>query len=383
MPFSPAALRTDTVGSLLRPEALHRARDSFAHGRIDAAALRAAEDAAIRDVVRLQRDLGLAVVTDGEFRRENWWIDFVSKLRGVAIEAGRGAAFRPAAAGPGVCQDPAHDHGRGYVPKTVRTVDRISADAPVVLPDYEFLASVAAGGVAKITIPSPTRLHFHGGRHVVSRGAYPDIEGFFADLAALYRREIEALEAAGCRYIQIDDPLLAYFLSPRMREGIAAEGDDPDARLARYVRLINECIAGRSARTRVGIHICRGNARGLALSEGPYDGLAEACFGGLAVDRFLLEYDDARSGGFEPLRFMPRGKEVVLGLVTTKRPELESKDLLKRRIDEAARHVDGDRLALSPQCGFASVVEGNAVTFDDQCAKLRRIVEVAGEVWGR
>ena len=295
------------------------------------------------------------------------------------------AAFVPTLPGAG-CADPSHDHApadvHDYVPKTVRTIGRVAAPGPILVDDYRALAALGQGGTVKVTIPSPTRLHFHGGRSVVSREVYPDIEMFFADLVRVYRREIAELEAAGCRYIQIDDPLLAYFLSPRMREGIRAEGDDPDARLARYVRLINDCISERSPQTRLGIHICRGNARSLALSEGPYDGLAEACFGGLEVDRFLLEYDDARSGSFEPLRFMPKGKEVVLGLVTTKHPALEAKDTLKRRIDEAAGFVDGDLLALSPQCGFASVVEGNAITQADQLAKLRLVVEVAAEVWG-
>jgi len=376
MSFTPTTIRTDNVGSLLRPPELLAARDNFTLGRIAAAELKAVEDRAINDVIRLQQDIGLAVVTDGEFRRENWWIDFVAKLQGVAIEDGKGAAFLRDMAKPDPSAKP-HD----YVPKTVRTTGHVHSDAPIVLHDYEFVAARAGTATAKITIPSPTRLHFHGGRNVVSQAAYPDIEKFFNDVATVYQREIAALEAAGCRYIQIDDPLLAYFLSPRMREGVQAEGDDPDTRLARYIRLINQCIAHRAPTTRIGIHICRGNARSLALSEGPYDGLAEACFNTLAVDRFLLEYDDARSGGFEPLALIPRDKEVVLGLVTTKRPDLEDRDMLKRRIDEARRYVRDDRLAISPQCGFASVVEGNAVTMADQEAKLRLVVDVAREVW--
>ncbi|MFT8243549.1 5-methyltetrahydropteroyltriglutamate--homocysteine S-methyltransferase [Roseomonas sp. BN140053] len=377
--------RADTVGSLLRPAVLHQARHRFAAGEIDAAALRQVEDAAIREVVRLQEEVGLPVVTDGEFRRENWWIDFVSRLRGVEIRDGASpsAGSGPATDEHGHDHDHGHDHGhaQGYVPKQVLTVSRIGADGPVTVADYAFLAA-ATDRLAKVTLPSPTRLHFHGGRGAVSRDAYPDIEEFFAEVAALYRREIAALEAAGCRYIQIDDPILAYFLSPRMRDGVRAEGDDPDARLRRYVRLVNDCIRDRAPDTRVGIHICRGNARSLALSEGPYDGLAEACFGELAADRFLLEYDDPRSGGFEPLRLIPRGKEVVLGLVTTKHPGLESKDALKRRIDEAARFLDPEQMAISPQCGFASVVEGNAIGPADQLAKLRLVVETAREVWG-
>lgn len=377
----PARLRTDNVGSLLRPLALIKARADRAAGHIDAAALRAIEDAAIIEVIRLQQEIGLAVATDGEFRREIWWYDFVAALRGVRIEEGKRATVLSDQRA-GDCTDPSHDHATAdYAPKTVRTIGRIAADGPITVEDYRFVAHHAGALVPKITIPSPTRLHFHGGRGVVSETAYPDIEMFYADLAALYQREIAALEAAGCRYIQIDDPVLSYFLSPQMRQGVVAEGDDPDARLARYVRLINACIAHRAPQTRIGLHICRGNARSLALSEGPYDGLAEACFNHLAVDRFLLEYDDARSGGFEPLRLIPQDREVVLGLVTTKRPELEERDLLLRRIEQASRFVNPDRLAISPQCGFASIVDGNAITMEDQAAKLRLVVEVAREVW--
>jgi 5-methyltetrahydropteroyltriglutamate--homocysteine methyltransferase len=377
----PARLRTDNVGSMLRPPALLAARADHAAGRIDAQALRRIEDAAIAEVIRLQQEIGLSVATDGEFRREIWWYDFVAALRGVQIEDGKRAPVLSDQRS-GDCADPSHDHAsHDYAPKTVRTVGRISADGPITEADYRFVAAHAGSLVPKITIPSPTRLHFHGGRTVVSETAYPDMEMFFADLASLYQREIAALEAAGCRYIQIDDPVLSYFLSPQMREGVIAEGDDPDARLARYVQLINECIAHRAPETRIGLHICRGNARSLALSEGPYDGLAEACFNHLKVDRYLLEYDDARSGGFEPLRLIPRDREVVLGLVTTKRPELEDRDLLLRRIEEATRFVDADRLAISPQCGFASIVDGNAITMDDQAAKLRLVVDVAREVW--
>ena len=268
------------------------------------------------------------------------------------------------------------------MPKRVQTIDKVSAPEPIALADYRFLASLTAR-VAKITIPSPTRLHFHGGRHTVSASAYPDTEEFFADVAAVYRKEIAALERAGCRYIQIDDPLLSYFLSPALRQEVIDEGDDPDRRLERYVRLVNECIQRRGPETAIGIHICRGNARSSWIAEGAYDGIAEVCFAGLDVDRFLLEFDDERSGGFAPLRFIAKGKQVVLGLITTKRPELESKSDIKRRVAAAAQLVDFESLAISPQCGFASVVEGNLITPDDQLAKLRLVVEVADELWGR
>ena len=363
--------RADQVGSLLRPAAVHEARERRARGAIDAAALRAIEDAAIRDVVAHQERIGLPVVTDGEFRRENWYADFVGGLRGVEIRA--------AAANPAFKDDP--DHDAGYVPKNVVTVGKLTRPEPVLVRDFAYLASVATR-TPKITLPSPSRLHFHGGRGVVSTAAYPDIEEFFADVVRVYRAEIAALEAAGCRYVQIDDPLFSYFISDRMRAEIIANGERPDERLARYVRLINDCIAERHAGTAIGIHVCRGNARSAWIAEGGYERIAEALLGGLHNDHFLLEYDDDRSGDFAPLRFVPPGKRVVLGLVTSKHGRLEERATLLRRIDEATKYVPLENLAISPQCGFASVVEGNIITQDDQWAKLQLIVDVSREVWG-
>lgn len=367
MTLQQTPLHVDTVGSLLRPRRLHEARAQHAAGRIDAAALTAVEDDAIAEVIRYQEDLGLPVVTDGEFRRENWWIDFVRKMHGIEITDGTGAAF-------------ADNEAPKYVPKSVRTTGKIWFEQPISVDDYRFVAD-RSSSIAKISIPSPTRLHFHGGRRVVSTEAYPDIEAFFNDVAEVYRREIAALEKAGCRYIQIDDPLLSYFLDPKLRAEIVADGDDPDRRLLRYVRWINQCIANRSPDTTIGIHICRGNARSTWLAQGTYEGLAEICFTQLNVDRFLLEYDDERSGSFAPLRHMPKGREVVLGLVTTKSPQLEDKAFLLKRLDEAAKVIDPTLTALSPQCGFASVVEGNLITDADQTAKLKLIVETAREYW--
>jgi len=246
--------------------------------------------------------------------------------------------------------------------------------------DFAFLAGTTARA-AKITLPSPSRLHFHGGRRVVSNTVYPDIEDFFADVVRAYRAEIADLEAAGCRYIQIDDPLFSYFISDRMRAEIVADGDVPEERLERYVRLINDCIAARHAETAIGIHVCRGNARSAWIAEGGYERIAEQLFGGLQNDHFLLEYDDDRSGGFEPLRYMPAGKRVVLGLVTSKRGALEDRDALVRRVEEATKYVALEDLAISPQCGFASIVEGNIITPDDQWAKLRLVVETARRIW--
>src|SRR5262249_21670205 len=244
------------------------------------------------------------------------------RLEGVEITAGGGQAF-------------ATNEAPRYVPKSVRVSGRVGAAGPILVDDFRFVQKHAKA-VAKIAVPSPTRLHFHGGRKSVSTEAYPDIEAFFSDVAAIYRAEIAALEAAGCRYIQIDDPLLSYFLDPKLRAEVVADGDDPDARLARYIRLINDCISERSPATTVGIHICRGNARSTWLAQGTYEGLAESCFAELKVDRFLLEYDDERSGSFAPLRFVPKGRQVVLGLVTTKHAQLEDKDALKRRPDAGA-----------------------------------------------
>jgi 5-methyltetrahydropteroyltriglutamate--homocysteine methyltransferase len=392
--------RADQVGSLLRPAELIRARGDFQNRVIGAAALRAVEDDAIRAVVARQEACGFNVVVDGEFRRENWWIDFCRGLGGVEIREGdpgqafvapptSGAATANAGAGAGVDhqaidrdhEDHGHDHGWKYVPKNVVTTGRVHAKAPITAPDYAYLQSVTSRA-AKVTLPSPTRLHFHGARAAVSTQAYPDIEEFFADLAKVYRAEIAALEAAGCRYIQIDDPLMTYFISERMRAEVVASGDDPEARLRRYVALTNECIAGRRADTAIGIHVCRGNSRSGWLAEGGYERIAEAVLGGLKVDHFLLEYDDERSGDFAPLRHVPRGVRVVLGLVTTKRGQLESADDLIRRIDAASRLVPLEDLAISPQCGFASTVEGNIITADDQWRKLERVVEVAQRVWG-
>jgi 5-methyltetrahydropteroyltriglutamate--homocysteine methyltransferase len=362
--------RADQVGSHLRPARLHEARARFKAGGINAAELRAVEDACIRDLVRRQEEIGFQIVTDGEFRRENWWIDFIRDIGGVEIKQGTGASFTKAG-----------DHDYKYVPLNVYTGAKISRPKPIATPDYAMLAA-ATSRMAKTTIPSPSRMHFHGGNAGVSNTVYPDIEQFFADVAALYRAEIADLEAAGCRLIQIDDPLLSYFISEHMQAEIIASGDKPEARLARYLALINDCIRDRRPETTIGIHVCRGNSRSGWMAEGGYERIADAVFSTLKVDRWYLEYDDARSGDFHPLRFIPKTPSVVLGLVTTKFPQMEHKDDLKRRIDDAAKYVDMDRLALSPQCGFASSVEGNIITEDVQWAKLKLVVDTAREVWG-
>ncbi|WP_408597736.1 5-methyltetrahydropteroyltriglutamate--homocysteine S-methyltransferase [Limnohabitans sp.] len=373
--------RADQVGSLLRPPELIAAREQFQHGQIDQAALRHAEDAAIAEVVKRQEACGFGVVVDGEYRRENWWIDFVQGLSGVEIQDGDPAQAFVAPNANQEDHDHDHDHGWKYVPKNVVTTGRLGANAPITAPDFSYLQGVTQR-TAKITLPSPTRLHFHGGRAAVSSTAYPDMEEFFADVVKVYQAEIAALEAAGCRYIQIDDPLMTYFISDRMRAEVVASGDDPQVRLQRYVDLTNACIAKRRPDTAIGIHVCRGNSRSGWISEGGYERIADTVLGGLQVDHFLLEYDDERSGDFAPLRHVPRGVKVVLGLVTTKFGRLENADDLVRRIDDASRLVPLDDLGLSPQCGFASTVDGNIITHDDQWRKLERVVEVARRVWG-
>jgi 5-methyltetrahydropteroyltriglutamate--homocysteine methyltransferase len=368
--------RADHVGSLLRPKALHEARAKFAKGEIAREALRAAEDASIRDAVRQQEEAGLPVVTDGEFRRAVWWGDFIFKIKGTALGGpDDSAAFK----GPGG-SDP------GYAPKIVLTTGKLARTAPIMEYDYACIAAANAAGGAhalpKVTIPAPSRIHFHGGRAAVDATAYPDLDAFWADIVSIYRAEIAALEAQGCRYIQIDDPVMSYFLQEPMREKLKARGEDPDETLATYVRVINEMIAARRPTTNAAIHICRGNARNAWAAAGGYAKIAEIIFPHLAVDAYLLEYDDERSGDFVPLTLIPRDKKVVLGLITTKHGTLESLDLLQRRLDDAARHFPLANCAVSPQCGFASTVEGNDIEMERQWSKLRLVVDLARAVWG-
>ncbi len=363
--------RADQVGSLLRPQGLLDARTDFEAGKLRREALKEVEDDAIRQIAKVQEGIGLRAVTDGEFRRKNWWVDFIGRLQGVELHEGDEKAV--------FISEPNNDWQ--YVPMDVKTVARLKVDANVLKSEFAFLSS-CTDGVAKITLPSPTRMHFHGGRGNVSEEVYPDIEDFFADIVGIYREQIAALESAGCRYIQVDDPLLTYFCSDRLRERLRVQGDDPDKALDRYVKLVNDCIAERQPDTQLSIHLCRGNSRSAWISEGGYEKIAEQVFPHLQPDAFFLEYDDPRSGSFEPLTHIPKERKVVLGLVTTKRGDLECKDELKRRVEEASQYVPIENLAISPQCGFASVVEGNIITFDDEVAKLSLVVETAEEIWG-
>ncbi|GAA0433439.1 5-methyltetrahydropteroyltriglutamate--homocystei ne S-methyltransferase [Acrocarpospora corrugata] len=365
--------RADHVGSLLRPAELLRARDDFSQGAITAAALREIEDAAIREVVRAQRDAGLRSATDGEFRRASWHMDFIYRLGGVTQATGERITVR-------FRND---EEELEFAPPAMRVAEPIRLTETIFEDDFTFLRdTVEPGTTAKLTIPSPNMVHYRGGPASIDAGVYPDLEDFWTDLAAAYNEEVLRLAELGCRYLQFDDTSLAYLNDPAQRAEIAARGDDADHLHLRYIKQINAALANRPADLRVTTHMCRGNFRSSWAAEGGYDFVAEALFGELAVDGFFLEFDDERSGGFEPLRFVPKDKHVVLGLVTTKSGALESKDDLKRRIEEASKFIDLDQLCLSPQCGFSSTVEGNSLTHEEQFAKIRLIVETAQEVWG-
>ncbi len=365
--------RADHVGSLLRPPELLNAREAFGAGRIGADELREVEDDAIRDAVALQRDAGLQSVTDGEFRRATWHMDFIYQLGGIEHAPGDiKVQFR-------------NEQGTvEWTPAAIQVGEKIHLDHTIFGDAFEFLKSTVDGAATpKLTIPSPNMVHYRGGRAAVDERIYPDMEEFWSDLCEAYADELRALGELGCTYLQFDDTSLAYLNDPRQREQIKERGTtDVEHLHEQYVRNINRALEGKPDDMTVTTHLCRGNFRSSWAAEGGYDFVAEALFGGLGVDGFFLEYDDARSGGFEPLRFVPKGKLVVLGLVTTKHGELESKDLLKRRIEEASRHVPIEQLCLSPQCGFSSTVEGNVVTREQEIAKLELIVETAAEVWG-
>jgi len=361
--------RADHVGSFLRPKFLLDAREQFKAGTIDAAKLRSVEDEAIRGVVKFQEDLGLRGITDGEFRRTYFHIDFLTQLDGVETKGGIAVSFHSAAGNV------------DFAPPVMQVTRKVRHAKPIQLADFQFLKS-ATSRTPKVTIPSPTMLHFRGGRNAISREAYPDLDAFYADVAAGYADELQSLGAAGCTYLQLDDTNLAYLCDEKMREGARSRGDDPNELPRRYARLINAAIANRPKNMTVCVHLCRGNFKSAWAAEGGYEPVAEVLFNELAVDGYFLEYDDARSGDFAPLRHVPKGKTVVLGLVSTKIGQLESKDDLKRRIDAAAKLVPIEQLCLSPQCGFSSTVHGNDIALESQTAKLRLVVETARDVWG-
>lgn len=362
--------RADHVGSLLRPDSVKRAREAVRQGTLGADRLRAIEDEAVAAMTRRQAGIGLMAATDGEVRRQNWWIDFIRAIPGIAIEQPVAAdSFAPGAAG-----------APAYVPLNVAVRDRIEWRAPVMLDDFRALARLSPV-MPKLTIPSPSRIHFHAGDAVAVPGVYPDVDAFWDDVARFYRSEIRALEAAGCRYIQIDDPVMSYFVDDGHIARMKARGMEPESTLARYVEVVNACVAGRDPSTYLTLHICRGNARSTWAASGGYAKIARTVFPAIDVDALFLEYDDDRSGDFAPLAHVGRQK-VVLGLLTSKRPTLEAPAQVMARIEEAARVIPLDRLGLSPQCGFASSEEGNLVTEDDQWRKLALCVDIARQVWG-
>lgn len=362
--------RADHVGSLLRPAELLEARDRHQKGELTDDALREVEDRCIQDVVKLQEDVGLKSITDGEFRRFIFHMDFLKKLKGVEERGGIATKFHK------------KDGEVDYAPPRLEVTGKLEHVQGIQWEDFKFLQS-ATKQTPKVTIPSPTMVHFRGGRKGISEQAYPDLKDFFSDLARCYREEIAGLYDAGCRYLQLDDTNLAYLCDPAQREAAEKRGDDPGQLPLTYADLINDAIDQRPNDMVAAIHLCRGNFRSAWIAEGSYEPVAEVLFNNINVNAFFLEFDDERSGDFSPLRLVPKDKIVVLGLVTSKRRELESKEGLIARIEEAAKYIDLDQLCLSPQCGFASSAYGNDVTVDDQIAKLRLIVEVAEEVWGR
>jgi 5-methyltetrahydropteroyltriglutamate--homocysteine methyltransferase len=362
--------RADHVGSFLRPAYLLEARDRFFNQKsISAAELRAVEDRAITEIVKFQQDVGLQSITDGEFRRTYFHIDFLEQLGGVKTDIP--VTVRKA------------DGTEELAPPVIRVIDKVRHAKNIQLADFEYLKSqVAAGLTPKVTIPSPTMLHFRGGRAGISREAYPELEpSFYDDVADAYGAELQSLYDAGCRYVQMDDTNMAYLCDEKMREAARQRGDDPNELPHRYAGFINKVVARKPAGMTLAMHLCRGNFKSTHAAAGNYEPVAEALLSEMNLDAFFLEYDDDRSGDFRPLRYLPKGKIVVLGLVTTKFGELETKDALKRRIDEAAKYAPLEQLCLSPQCGFSSTVHGNNIAVEDQRRKLALVVETAQEVW--
>src|SRR5438309_6292642 len=368
-----APFRANHVGSLLRPPELRQAREKREKGEISAAQLREVEDRCIRDAVKMQEDVGMQGITDGEFRRTLWHADFLSEIEGVKVVEG----LLPDSAKH--FQNPDSDVQRS--PTQFVVTGKLGHPRGIEVENFKFLASVTKN-TGKQCIPSPSLVHFRTGRGGVDKAAYPDMGEVFADLARVFRDEIAQLAQAGCTYLEIDDVNFAYLCDPKMREGARKIGEDPDKLPALYAELINECIKDRPANMSVCTHLCRGNFRSSWVAEGGYDPVAEVLFNALKVEGYFLEFDTPRAGNFAPLRYLPKDKKLILGLVTTKSGELEKPDDLKRRIDEASKLVPLDQLGISPQCGCSSTVLGNKLTIDDQIAKLKLVVQVAKDVWG-
>ncbi|MFT2792326.1 cobalamin-independent methionine synthase II family protein [Serratia sp. T13T92] len=361
------AFHADVVGSLLRPAALKTARQQIQNGEIDAAQLRAVENEQIRHIVGKQQEIGLQVVTDGEFRRAWWHFDFLEGLDGVeGYDVEQGIQF----------------NGVQTKARGIKVTGKLGFSNHPMLEDFRFLKSVAGDAVPKMTIPSPSVLHFRGGRKAIDPQVYPELDSYFDDLAQTYRDAIKAFYDAGCRYLQLDDTVWAYLCSDDQKRQIRERGEDPEQLARTYAEVLNKAIAGKPDDLTIGLHVCRGNFRSTWISEGGYEPVAEILFGQVNVDAFFLEYDNERSGGFEPLRFIRPGKQqVVLGLITTKTGELEDPTVVQQRIKEATQFVDMKQLCLSTQCGFASTEEGNSLSEQQQWDKLRSVVNIAASVW--
>jgi 5-methyltetrahydropteroyltriglutamate--homocysteine methyltransferase len=364
-----SAFRVEHVGSFVRPERLLAAVRARKAGKLEDEELKGIQDGCIREIVAFQESIGLPSVTDGEFRRRSWSAGFIDAVDGFGLRDGT-LTFRDDSRVIGVAASP-------YAKAPLRRRRRIVAD------DYRFLKSVVKRGVPKVTIAAPDVMHYFLGPQAFERSVYADREAFFADLVKIYRQEIADLAAEGCSYLQLDDTAMPCNCDAHAREDVAARGEDADELTRRYAALINECLRGKPAGMRVGIHLCRGNLKGAWMAEGGYDPIAETLFNGVNADTYCLEYDTERAGDFSPLRFVPPGKRVILGLISTKTPVLESKDLLKRRIDAAARHIPLEQLGIGPQCGFSSGGgSGQAVNQDDTRRKLELAMEVARDIWG-
>ena len=360
--------RADHVGSLLRPPDVLAARKQCAEGKLSRAELRAIEDKHIAHAVKMQESVGLKAITDGEYRRAFFHLDFLEQLEGVTVSG--------AIAANSDAQEKVH-----FTPPKLSVTGKLRHVRNIQVDDFNYLKSQVSQ-TPKVSIPSPTMVHFRGGRAAIDIHAYPDMDEFFEDLAQCYRDEIAALYAAGCRYIQMDDTNMAYLCDPMMRQGAIDRGDDPNTLPRTYAALINAVIDNRPADLTIGVHLCRGNFRSQWFAAGGYEPVAEVLFNELNVDAYFLEYDDERSGDFAPLRFVPNNKTVVLGIITSKFPQLENAEFLRRRIDEAAQYMPLQNMCVSPQCGFSSTEHGNDVSMDDQWRKLELVVNTAQAIWG-
>jgi 5-methyltetrahydropteroyltriglutamate--homocysteine methyltransferase len=358
--------RADHVGSLLRSPRLKEARSQHAAGQLSDAALKEIEDAEITTIIAKQEEVGLSSVTDGEFRRAYWHFDFLAGLDGVEMVEAEGIKFA------GVTSKAEAPFVKG----------KLGSKHHPQIAHFEFLKAHTRK-TPKMTIPSPSMLHYRGGRKMIDRAAYPTMEEFYHDLGQAYKRVVQDFYAAGCRYLQLDDCSFAYLCDPAQRKMLADRGDDPDRQGEIYAGMINAALEGRPSDLVITTHVCRGNFRSTFIASGGYEKVADLLFNKVNVDAYFLEWDSDRAGGFEPLRLLPKGKTVVLGLITSKTGEIENRDFVRRRIDEATRYAPLEQLCLSPQCGFASTEEGNVLAEDEQWAKLRLVTELADEVWGR